>query len=141
MSQLIAAICLVFSNQSICVLVLVAHDPHFTNLHDCTLYFIASFFRRSKMEDGFSLPTFHPKAKIILRGDPDFKVNAYQYATSSNNGMYPSTIIYPFELEDIFKTVDHAKSHNIGIAIRTGGHQYCGRKSRNLMIFNNYFLT
>ena len=86
------------------------------------------------MEDGFSLPTFHPKAKIILRGDPDFKVNAYQYATSSNNGMYPSTIIYPFELEDIFKTVDHAKLHNIGIAIRTGGHQYCGRKSRNLIL-------
>ena len=64
-----------------------------------------------------SLPTFHPKAKIILRGDPDFKVNAYQYATSSNNGMYPSTVIYPFELEDIFKTVDHAKPHNKNLLI------------------------
>ena len=80
------------------------------------------------MSDKSDLPTFHPKARVFPRGHPDFKVNAYQYATSSSNGMYPSTIIYPFELEDIFKAVDYAKSNNIGVAVRTGGHQYCGKQ-------------
>ena len=73
-----------------------------------------------------TLPLFHPKARIIERKSDEFKFHAYQYATSSNNGMYPATIIYPYELDDILKAVDYAKLNDIGVAVRTGGHQYCG---------------
>ena len=79
------------------------------------------------MADRSDLPTFHPKARVFQRGHSDFKQNAYQYATSSSDGMSPAAVIYPFELEDIFKAVDYAKSNKIGVAVRTGVHQYCSK--------------
>ena len=36
-----------------------------------------------------------PTTRIFQKGDENYKENAYQYATSSHEGMSPSLIIYP----------------------------------------------
>ena len=41
--------------------------------------------------------------------------------------MEPSVIIYPTTIQEILKIVDYAKENNIGVAVRTGGHQYSGK--------------
>ena len=66
------------------------------------------------------------KTRIYRRGDCEYKINAYQYAKSSHTGMSPSVIIYPENLQEILNIVDYAKKEKIGIAVRTGGHQYSG---------------
>ena len=73
--------------------------------------------------------------RIYRRVDPDpedpkyteYQINAYQYATTSHNGMTPAVIVYPESLQEILDIVDYAKSKKIGIAVRTGGHQYSGK--------------
>ena len=40
--------------------------------------------------------------------------------------MDPAVIIYPKNLKDILDIVDHARENKLGIAVRTGGHQYSG---------------
>ena len=67
-----------------------------------------------------------PKTKIILKEDSDYKQNAYQYATTSRQGMAPGAVIYPGILQDIMTVIDYAKTTGIGLAVRTGGHQYSG---------------
>ena len=42
--------------------------------------------------------------------------------------MSPEAIIYPENLQEILNIVDYAKGAKIGIAVRTGGHQYSGNK-------------
>jgi len=69
------------------------------------------------------------KTRIYRRGDCEYKINAYQYAKSSHTGMSPSVIIYPENLQEILNIVDYAKKEKIGIAVRTGGHQYSGASS------------
>jgi len=69
------------------------------------------------------------KTRIYRRGDSEYKINAYQYATTSRNGMSPSVIIYPEGLQEILNIVDYAKKKKIAVAVRTGGHQYSGASS------------
>ena len=72
------------------------------------------------------LPKFHSDTRVFLRGDPEYFANSYQYATSSHVGMSLAAIIYPTNLSDIIIAVNYARTHNIGIADQTGGHQYSG---------------
>ena len=65
--------------------------------------------------------------RIFRREDSEYKANAYQYAKSSHDGMAPSVIVYPEGLQDILNIVDYAKRQRLGVAVRTGGHQYSGR--------------
>ena len=83
------------------------------------------------------LPEFNSRTRVFLRGDPQYLANSYQYATSSHVGMSPSAVIYPTNISDIIKAINYARTHNIGIAVRTGGHQYSGQSStsgRNIQI-------
>jgi FAD binding domain len=56
----------------------------------------------------------------------------YQYATSSfetENRMSPELVIQPQNQNDIALALKYAKSQKIAVAIKTGGHQYCGASS------------
>jgi hypothetical protein len=56
----------------------------------------------------------------------------YQYALSSfvdDDRIAPGLIVYPANKNEIALTLKYAKSKNIAVAIRTGGHQYCGASS------------
>ena len=68
-----------------------------------------------------------PETRIFWQGDPEYQANVYQYAKSSHDGMGPNTIIYPKYVEEILNIVDFAKKNKIGVAVRTGGHQYSGK--------------
>ena len=68
----------------------------------------------------------------IAAGDPNYDHKRSQYATDSykdENRMSPAVIIYPKSKEDIAEALKYAKAHNIAVAVRTGGHQYCGASS------------
>ena len=69
------------------------------------------------------------ETRIFWQGDPEYQANTYQYAKSSHDGMGPNTIIYPKYVEEILNIVDFAKKNKIGVAVRTGGHQYSGKIS------------
>ena len=51
-----------------------------------------------------------------------------KYAKTSHSEMSPEAIIYPENLQEILNIVDYAKGAKIGIAVRTGGHQYSGNR-------------
>ena len=56
----------------------------------------------------------------------------YQYASSSHqvdHDMNPGLIIQPLNKNDIALALQYAKSQNVAVAIRTGGHQYSGASS------------
>jgi hypothetical protein len=62
----------------------------------------------------------------------DYERYQYQYATSSykdENRMSPALLVQPSTKEDIALTIKYAKAQKIAVAIRTGGHQYCGASS------------
>jgi hypothetical protein len=66
------------------------------------------------------------------KGAEGYEDHKYQYATSSyetENRMEPQLIIYPANKDEIARTLKYAKSQKIAVAIRTGGHQYCGASS------------
>ena len=68
------------------------------------------------------------ETRIFHKGDTrEYQASAYQYAKSSHDGMAPNMIIYPTSLDEILKIVDYAKKKRIGVAVRTGGHQYSGK--------------
>ena len=69
-----------------------------------------------------------PTTRIFRKEDENYKENAYQYAKSSHEGMSPSLIIYPESLQEILNIANFAKKNRLGLAIRTGGHQYSGKK-------------
>lgn len=65
-------------------------------------------------------------------GTKEYEARRYQYATSSyetENRMEPKLIITPNNKDDIALALKYAKSQNIAVAIRTGGHQYSGASS------------
>ena len=74
------------------------------------------------------LPNLAPQTRIIFQGDNDFKQHAYQYGTTSHadGSMAPAVIIYPKTLKDVQAVVKYAHENGLGIAVRTGGHQYSG---------------
>ena len=68
----------------------------------------------------------------IAAGTPDYQEFQYQYATSSyedENRMSPALLIQPTSKEDIAVALKYAKAQKIAVAVRTGGHQYCGASS------------
>ena len=68
----------------------------------------------------------------IEPGSPDYEKFQLQYATSSytdENRMSPALLIQPTSKEDIALTLKYAKARKIAVAVRTGGHQYCGASS------------
>ena len=67
------------------------------------------------------------ETRIFRKENSEYSANQYQYAKSSHDGMEPSLIIYPTTIQEILKIVDYAKEKNIGVAVRTGGHQYSGK--------------
>jgi hypothetical protein len=71
--------------------------------------------------------------------DSEYALRKYQYALSSypDGSMEPAIIFYPKNEEDVKKVINYARKERIAIAIRTGGHQYCGSSStsgRNIQI-------
>jgi hypothetical protein len=77
------------------------------------------------------LPNFSALTKVFVRGSKDYDVHAYQYGTTSHQegSMSPAAIICPRDVNDIKKSVNYARENGIGIAVRTGGHQYTGASS------------
>ncbi|CAO3569273.1 unnamed protein product [Mortierella alpina] len=72
------------------------------------------------------------KGAVYERGSEGFDCRAYQYATSSfkdTGTMDPAYIIYAQNDNDVISAVKLAREHRIAIAVRTGGHQYCGASS------------
>jgi FAD/FMN-containing dehydrogenase len=73
--------------------------------------------------------------RCVRRGiDENYKGVIYQYASSSyilEGLIEPRAVIFPTDDEDVFKAIKYAKDNNVGIAIRTGGHSYCGSSSTN----------
>ena len=65
-------------------------------------------------------------------GEGDYAKHRYQYALSSfvdDDRIAPGLIVYPANKNEIALTLKYAKSKNLAVAIRTGGHQYCGASS------------
>ena len=70
------------------------------------------------------------QGKIVRRVDELYDASIYQYAWSSYKDLVsPDAIIYPAGDADVITTINYAKAHNLGIAIRTGGHHYTGASS------------
>jgi FAD/FMN-containing dehydrogenase len=62
----------------------------------------------------------------------DYEDSRYQYAFSSfedDNRIAPGLIVYPANKYEIALALKYAKSQGVAVAIRTGGHQYCGASS------------
>ena len=80
---------------------------------------------------------FH--GRIVQHGDDVYEQSVYQYAWSSliNEGVIePEAILYAQGDADVI-TITYAKTHNVAIAVRTGGHQYSGASStsgRNIQL-------
>lgn len=77
-----------------------------------------------------ALPNF--TGKVYLRdGSEQYKAHAYQYATTSERigTMAPAAIIYVADDDDIVKAICYARENDLGVAVRTGGHQYIGASS------------
>jgi hypothetical protein len=71
------------------------------------------------------------QGKIVRRIDEVYDNSIYQYAWSSygEQFVHPDAVIYPTSDADVIAAIKYAKDHNIGIAIRTGGHHYTGASS------------
>ena len=70
--------------------------------------------------------------KQYLPGTNAYVDYKYQYASSTHevdHGMKPALIIQPQSKNDIALALKYAKSQNIAVAVRTGGHQYSGASS------------
>ena len=86
---------------------------------------IPSYFEKISAS---GLPNFSPQTKVIFAGTDEYIEHAYQYATTSHqeDSMKPGAIIYPKSIPDIILAVNYARENDVGIAVRTGGHQYIG---------------
>ena len=68
----------------------------------------------------------------FAQGSRGYEDEKYQYASSTHevdHNMNPALIIQPRNKDDIALALKYAKSQNIAVAIRTGGHQYSGASS------------
>jgi hypothetical protein len=76
------------------------------------------------------LPNFN--GNVYLRDTSEvYRAHAYQYATTSepDGTMTPAAIIYVADDDDIIKAIQYARGNDLGVAVRTGGHQYLGASS------------
>ena len=72
------------------------------------------------------------KGTQVTPESDDYKDSRYQYAFSSfeqDDRIAPGLIIYPANEYEIALALKHAKTQGVAVAIRTGGHQYCGASS------------
>jgi hypothetical protein len=71
------------------------------------------------------------QGKVVRRDDEGYDNSIYQYAWSTYKEQLinPDAVIYPAGDEDVIDAITYAKTHNIGLAIRTGGHHYTGASS------------
>jgi hypothetical protein len=82
-----------------------------------------------------TIPDF--QGTIYYRGQPNYPIHAYQYATSSydpnlSGAMAPAWVLYlqPGSADsDIQLAITYATQEDVAIAVRTGGHQYSGASS------------
>ncbi len=67
----------------------------------------------------------------VIIGDEKYPQKRQQYATTSfpEEQMSPRIILYPAGDEDIQKAMHLCREFGMAIAVRTGGHQYCGFSS------------
>ena len=83
--------------------------------------------RKEAKSAGFS-------GQCYIIGDPDYPQKRLQYATTSfpERFLSPGIILYPDKEDgvgDIKKAIALCKRLKMAIAVRTGGHQYCGYSS------------
>ncbi|KAG0066329.1 hypothetical protein BGZ92_005361 [Podila epicladia] len=74
------------------------------------------------------------RGKVVRRNDEYYEESIYQYAWSSHvkEGIIePEAVLYAQDDDDVIAAIKYAKTHNIAIALRTGGHQFSGASSTN----------
>jgi hypothetical protein len=71
------------------------------------------------------------KGQWFIIGDDEYPQKRLQYATTSfeEGEVSPRIILYPVGEEDIQKAMGLCRELGMAIAVRTGGHQYCGYSS------------
>lgn len=71
------------------------------------------------------------EGKWFIIGDEAYPQKRLQYATTSfeEEVVSPRIILYPAGVEDIQKAIGLCRELGMAIAVRTGGHQYCGYSS------------
>lgn len=71
------------------------------------------------------------KGQWFIIGDAGYVQKRYQYATTSfeEADVSPRIILYPAGEEDIQMAMGLCRELGMAIAVRTGGHQYCGYSS------------
>ncbi len=96
--------------------------------------FIAKYVNDHKQE----LAELRAKANLskfegswVIIGDEGYQGDRLQYATTSfeEREVSPRIILYPAGEEDIQKAILLCRELGMAIAVRTGGHQYCGYSS------------
>ena len=96
--------------------------------------FIRNYVEKHKKE----LEELRAKAKALefkgqwfIIGDDEYPQKRLQYATTSfeEREVSPRIILYPVGEEDIQKAMGLCRELGMAIAVRTGGHQYCGYSS------------
>ncbi|MFT5548120.1 MAG: hypothetical protein ACI9CO_000032 [Candidatus Azotimanducaceae bacterium] len=67
----------------------------------------------------------------FIIGDKEYPQKRLQYATTSflEEQVSPCIILYPAGEKDIHKAIGLCRNHGMALAVRTGGHQYCGYSS------------
>jgi FAD binding domain/Berberine and berberine like len=67
----------------------------------------------------------------VIIGDDNYMQKRLQYATTSfvEEDVSPRIILYPTGEDDIQKAMGLCRELGMAIAVRTGGHQYCGYSS------------
>lgn len=76
-------------------------------------------------------PLSHFHGRVLRRGDPDYALYRYQYASTSVDPttMAPAMILVPRDTDDVLRALEYADRHDLAVAIRTGGHQLSGASS------------
>lgn len=67
----------------------------------------------------------------FIIGDDKYRAKRSQYATTSfpEKDVSPGIILYPTGTADIQKAMELCRQLKMALAVRTGGHQYCGYSS------------
>ncbi|KAF8926772.1 hypothetical protein BGZ58_010916 [Dissophora ornata] len=74
------------------------------------------------------------QGKVVQRGDEAYEESVYQYGWSSyetEGVIEPLAVIYAQDDGDVITAINYAKTNNVAVSVRTGGHQYCGASSTN----------
>lgn len=71
------------------------------------------------------------KGEVFQADDPNYFSKAKVYATTSYpaENLTPLMVAYPLDAADIAAAINYARSKNLHIVARSGGHQYSGKSS------------